>query len=167
MSKYVFKPYDPIFPKLFTKEQNRLKKFLEKDVLIEHVGSTAVPGLGGKGIIDIVIAADDKNGLLNVSSQLIKAGYYFDPDDGTKERLFHGRVVSDDRKYHVHLTFKSSKDWKEMISFRDYLKTHTEDFEKYANIKKHAVTISNQDREVYIKIKEPVILKIIQKALKS
>lgn len=68
MLKYVFRPYDPIFPKLFIKEKNRLKKFLGRTVLIEHVGSTAIPGLGGKGIIDIAIAAPDKNDLLNVSS---------------------------------------------------------------------------------------------------
>lgn len=167
MDKYVFKPYDSIFPKLFSKEKNRLKKFLGRGILIEHVGSTAVTGLGGKGIIDIVITAPDKNDLLNVSSQLIEAGYYHDPDDGTKERLFHGRVVSDDRRYHIHLTFKESKDWKDMIDFRDYLRVHPEDLKKYAEIKKCAAEISNEDREVYMKTKEPAILEIIKKATKK
>lgn len=167
MFKYVFRPYNPIFSKLFSKEKNRLKKFLGRDALIEHIGSTSIPGMGGKGIIDIVIATDDKNDLFNISSQLIEAGYYFDPDDGTKERLFHARVVSDERRYHIHLTFKSSKDWKEMISFRDHLKTHPKDFKKYEEIKEQAVAVANQEREVYMKIKEPVILEIIKKATKK
>ncbi len=164
MFKYVFKTYDPIYPNLFQDEKNRLEKFLEKDVLIEHVGSISVLGLGGKGIIDIAIAVDDKNDLLNVSSKLIQAGYYFDPDDGTNERLFYGRVVSDERRYHIHLTFKDSKDWKEMLVFRNYLQTHPDDLKKYADIKKQAVELSNQDKKIYMKIKNPVISDILKKA---
>lgn len=165
MFKYIFRPYDPIYTKLFSEEKNRLKKFLGKNVLIEHVGSTAIPGLGGKGIIDIAVAANNKNDLSAVSTLLIKAGYYFDPDDGTDERLFHGRVVSDDRRYHVHLTYKDSKDWKEMTNFRDYLNTHPEDFKKYEKIKKKAVDLSDQDGKVYMKIKNPIILDILKKAV--
>lgn len=121
MFKYIFRAYDPVYPKLFTNEKNRLKKLLTEDILIEHVGSTSIPGMGGKGIIDIAVAANNKDDLSNVSSQLIEAGYYFDPDDGTNERLFHSRMVSDAERYHIHLTFKGSKDCKEMTSFRDYL----------------------------------------------
>jgi len=55
VKKYVFKAYSPIFPKLFEKEKDRIKKILGENDLIEHVGSTAVPGLGGKEINDIYI----------------------------------------------------------------------------------------------------------------
>lgn len=164
MFKYVFKPYDPIYPKFFDKEKNRLKKFLGKYVLIEHVGSTSIPGMGGKGIIDIAIATNGKKDLPGVSSKLIEAGYYYDPDDGTKDRWFHGRKVSDNERYHVHLTFKGSRDWMEIISFRDYLKTHQEDFKRYEEVKRQAVEEANQDKEIYINIKEPFILEIIKKA---
>ncbi len=167
MFKYVFRDYDPIYPKLFRKEKNRLKKFLGKDVLIEHVGSTSIPGMGGKGIIDIAIATTDKSDLQDVSSKLIEAGYYYNSDGGTAERWFHGRKVSDNERYHIHLTFKGSKDWKEITSFRDYLKTHPKDFKKYAEIKKQAVEVANQDREIYMQTKEPFIKDIIIKALKK
>jgi GrpB-like predicted nucleotidyltransferase (UPF0157 family) len=46
--KYFFRPYNPIFPKLFENEKIRLRKALGKTVQIDHIGSTAVPGLGGK-----------------------------------------------------------------------------------------------------------------------
>lgn len=164
MFKYVFRPYDPIYPKLFNEEKNRLKKFLGKKIFIEHVGSTSIPGMGGKGIIDIAVAANSKNDLSNVSSQLIEAGYYYDPDDGTDERWFHGKKVSNTERYHTHLTFKGSKDWMEIISFRNYLKTHPGDFNKYAEIKKQAVKSANQNKEIYMKNKEPFILEIIRKA---
>ena len=58
MKKYVFRPYSEIFPKLFAAEKIRIAKSIETDGVIEHVGSTAIPGLGGKGIIDIAIAVD-------------------------------------------------------------------------------------------------------------
>lgn len=164
MFKYVFRPYDPIYPKRFNKEKNRLKKFLGKKIFIEHVGSTSILDMGGKGIIDIAVAANSKNDLSNVSSQLIEAGYYYDPDDGTGKRWFHGRKVSDQERYHIHLTFKGSKDWMEIISFRNYLKTHPEYFKKYAAIKRLAVEKAEQDKNIYMQIKEPLIREIIKKA---
>lgn len=164
MFKYIFRPYDPIYPKLFSKEKERLRKFLRKGVLIEHIGSTAVPGLGGKGIIDIVITAPDKKSLSEISSRLIEAGYYYEPEDGTDERWFHGRKISDDERYHLHLTFKGSRDWREMTSFRDYLKNHPEDFKRYIETKKKAVGEANQDKSIYMKVKEPIILEILKKS---
>lgn len=163
MFKYVFRPYDPIYPKLFIKEKNRLKKFLGKGVLIEHVGSTAIPGMGGKGIIDIAVAANSKDDLSDVSSKLIEAEYYYDPEDGTQDRWFHGRKVSNKERYHTHLTFKGSRDWIEMISFRDYLETHPKDFKRYEQIKRQAVEEANQDKDIYIKTKEPLIEEILKK----
>ncbi|MCL4366030.1 GrpB family protein [Patescibacteria group bacterium] len=71
MKKYVFRPYDINFPKLFEKERERIRKVLGKSDLIEHIGSTAVPSLGGKGIIDICIATDKKN-LKVISKKLQK-----------------------------------------------------------------------------------------------
>jgi GrpB-like predicted nucleotidyltransferase (UPF0157 family) len=58
MKKYVFKPYSKNFPELFQKEKERIVSNLNLPLVIEHIGSTAVPGLGGKGIIDIGIATD-------------------------------------------------------------------------------------------------------------
>lgn len=167
MKKYIFKPYDPIYPRLFNKEKGRLEKFLGEDVLIEHVGSTSIVGMGGKEIIDIAIAANSKDDLSNVSSRLIEAGYYYDPKDGTEDRWFHGRKVSDEERYHIHLTFKDNKSWNEMTSFRNYLNTHPEDFKKYAEVKKLAAAAANENREIYLKIKGPILEEIITKALKD
>ncbi|MBI2338129.1 GrpB family protein [Candidatus Daviesbacteria bacterium] len=169
MKKYVFKPYDPNFPKLFELEKNRLRKILGKDDLIEHIGSTAVPGLGGKGIIDICIATSKKN-LKAISKKLQEIGYEFGPKGGSKERLFHKISLKDENKklrtYHVHLTFKGSQEWDNVTLFRDYLGTHPKEAKKYAEIKKFAVKKANENREVYIKIKSPLIDEMVNKALK-
>ena len=69
MKKYLFKPYSKIFPDLFEREKERISSHIKEDLVIEHVGSTAVPGLGGKGIIDIAIAVSKKE-MESVSKQL-------------------------------------------------------------------------------------------------
>lgn len=169
MKKYVFKPYSNSFPKLFEKEKQRLTSHI-KDVLIEHVGSTAVPNLGGKGIIDIAIAVN-KEKLKSVSEQLQKLGYEFRLSAGTSERLFFRINLHDEeegtRIYHIHLTYLNSKDWEEMIEFRDYLRSNPEEAKQYAEIKKKAAEKAHEDREKYIKLKEPTINGILTKLLQE
>ncbi|MCL5784847.1 MAG: GrpB family protein [Patescibacteria group bacterium] len=169
MKKYIFKPYDPAFPKLFELEKNRIRKILGENDLIEHIGSTSVPGLGGKGIIDICIATNKKN-LKAVSKKIQEIGYEFGPKGGSAERLFHKISLKDENKklriYHVHLTFKESQEWDNVIVFRGYLRTHPEEVKKYSEIKKIAAEKANENREVYIKIKSPLIDEMVEKALK-
>lgn len=168
MKKYVFKNYHPIFPNLFKKEKNRIKKVLDKNDLIEHVGSTAVLGLGGKGIIDIYIAAA-KRQMKALSERLQGLGYEYRPQAGSQERLFHKMSLPDPlekiRVYHVHVTFPESQEWIVAIKLRDYLKTHLQDLQKYAEVKKIAAAKAKDNRETYLKIKNPVLEEIIEKAL--
>lgn len=168
MNKYVFKPYNPIFPELYKKEEQRLKKVLGDKYLIEHIGSTAVPYLGGKGIIDILISVP-KN-LMNQISQLLQkqAGYEFKESGGDKERLFHQQDLPDPeesmRRYHLHVTFPESESRKKAIAFRDYLIKHPEDLKRYAEIKQKAAIEANDDRDAYLTIKQPIIDEIMKKA---
>ena len=160
MKKYVFKPYSNRFPELFEKEKRRLINGIKENIAIEHIGSTAIPNLGGKGIIDIAIAVN-KEYIKSISKQLQKTGYEFRPTASTSDRLFFRIDLPDkeegQRIYHIHLTYLKSKDWEELISFRDYLRNNPEEARKYAKIKKKAALQANEDREKYIKIKEPTI----------
>jgi GrpB-like predicted nucleotidyltransferase (UPF0157 family) len=166
MNKYVFKGYEPIYPQLFEEEKNRLRKALDSRVKIEHFGSTAIPGLGGKGIIDIYVTAP-KDNLLIVKKSIEKAGYEFRPDAGTPERLFFRRIVakleSNEQRYHIHLTNDGNPGFIQDISFRDYLRSHPEDLNKYAEIKVKAAAEANNDKDAYMKIKEPFIQEILAK----
>lgn len=161
--KYVYKPYSKIFPELFQKEKARIAQSLKNAFAIEHVGSTAIPGLGGKGIIDIAIAVS-KEEMEHSSKILQKLGFQFRPSFSTPERLYFVGYLcdpeEDSRRYHIHLTYPSSKEWKELIGFRDYLLHHPEAVAEYANIKKHAAEIANQDGQQYRKMKEPMFLKV-------
>lgn len=163
MSKYAFKPYSPLFPGLFAKEKARIAQHFLFPASIEHVGSTSVPGLGGKGIIDIAIAVE-KNCMEEAKNKLQELNYEFRPSFSTPDRFYFITYLPDpeenSRRYHIHLTYPESKEWKELIGFRDYLRTHPEAMEEYANVKKQAAEIANQDGDQYRKMKEPILQKI-------
>lgn len=166
MKKYVFKPYSKIFPELFEKEKARIASHIEESLIIEHVGSTAIPGLGGKGIIDIAIAADEQ-ALDAVSKQLQDLGYEFRPQYSTPDRLYFIIFLPDPeegtRRYHLHLLRKESEEWKDLLHFRDHLRQHPEEAKKYGDLKKQAAEEVNEDGAKYRELKGPVFVKILKK----
>jgi GrpB-like predicted nucleotidyltransferase (UPF0157 family) len=169
MSNYSFKPYNKIFPELFEKEKERLTKYLSGKYRIEHCGSTAVPGLGGKGIIDIFIVTSKKN-LRKISQEIINSGYEYRPR-GTKitghpfYRLELPDIIENTRRYHIHLNDFDEDDFKQAIAFRDYLRNHLEEVKKYADIKEKAVNEGKQDVFSYMDAKRATIQEILKKAL--
>lgn len=168
MSKYVFKPYNDIFPELFAKEKLRLSKYLTGEYRIEHIGSTAVSGLGGKGIIDIYLVAT-KQDLDRISKETLKSGYESRPKVGADQHVFQRINLPDPlegtRRYHIHISYPEAKDFKQAMAFRDYLRNHPKDVDKYSQAKKEAAENSNQDKDQYMAIKTPAIQEILSKAL--
>lgn len=166
MKKYVFRPYSPLFPKLFQKEKSRIASHINPTAEIEHIGSTAVPGLGGKGVIDIGIAVNRQD-MESISEQLQNLGYEFKPLFSTPDRLYLVHYIPDaeepNRRYHVHLTYPENKEWKEFLGFRDYLINHPIDLQEYADIKEKAALASEGEGQKYRDLKEPLINKIKSK----
>lgn len=170
MDKYAFKPYDPVFPLLFEEEKQVLKNKLGNKVLIEHFGSTAVPGLGGKGIIDIYILGLEKD-MSDISLKLKKLDYEFKETGGNPPHwLFFVKTDNKERTFHIHLVDEYDEGFSESIAFRDYLRQHPESIREYEEIKKIAakkvkdLTDKFEKKKVYMEIKQDIIKKIIQKA---
>jgi len=163
--KYVFKPYSSSFPELFEKEKQRIASQI-KGVSIEHIGSTAIPNLGGKGIIDIAVATKSEQ-IPIVSEQIQSLGYEFRPHWSTPERLYFKLTLPDSeegtRSYHLHLMFLEAKEWKEMLVFRDYLRSHPKEAQEYAELKQKAVQEADEDGAKYRKLKGPIFKKILNK----
>jgi GrpB-like predicted nucleotidyltransferase (UPF0157 family) len=170
MKKYAFKPHSKVFPRLFDKEKERITSHIKRELAIEHVGSTAVPHLGGKGIIDIAIAVDRKE-MDFISKCLQELGYEFRPSFSTHDRFYFKADLPDPeegvRRYHIHLTYPESQDWQDLIFFRDYLRSHHEEAKKYAELKEKAIIASNGDKEKYRMLKDPLIKKILAKIAKE
>lgn len=171
--KYYFRPYSPTFPLLFENEKDRLKKVLGKSVQIDHIGSTAVPDLGGKGVIDISIVTPKTNWNV-VSKKLSDLGYVYKKKEKEKEveRLFFTANIPDDklgtRLYHIHLSYPESLEFKKEIGFRDYLRNHPEKASEYSMIKKKAAerarrfSSKNKMRDTYNQTKEEFIQQIMR-----
>jgi GrpB-like predicted nucleotidyltransferase (UPF0157 family) len=163
--KYSFKRYSKIYAMLFTRERNRLMKRLGKPVRIEHIGSTAVPGLGGKNILDIMVDWSPR-GLQRRKNQLERLGYAFHSEDGSRDRLFFVRdtkYIGRNIRIHLHLTNLNSKDWTEALAFRNYLRYDKKAMLEYAAVKRKAASIANGDKSQYLKIKGPFINAAIRK----
>lgn len=173
MVNYVFKPYNPAFPRIFEAEKNRLKQHLSEEYRIEHYGSTSIPGLGGKGIIDIFLIVP-KEKLKKVFEEVKTAGYDARPKSGSKTRFVYVREVmnkNQKERYHLHIASEEeNEDYKIDLLFRDYLRQHPEDAKRYAEIKKQAAKEAasvpqDQRKDVYMKVKGKVMEEILKKAL--
>jgi aminoglycoside phosphotransferase (APT) family kinase protein/GrpB-like predicted nucleotidyltransferase (UPF0157 family)/dephospho-CoA kinase len=168
--KYVYKPYNELFSKLFLEEKRRLLNILKEECFdVEHIGSTAIPGLGGKGIIDIGITVAKEN--FDSSFHKIESlGYIFRETGSSPERWFFRIDLPDPqegtRRYHVHLTFPESIEWKKLIAFRDYLRLHPSVLEEYAELKRKSAEEVNENGALYRKKKSPFFEKVLAKALK-
>lgn len=138
--KYKFRRYDKNYPKLFEKEKRKLKRIFPK-AEIEHIGSTAIKGMGGKGIIDINLGIK-KPQIKNAIKKLIENKYSLIKSGGDKkERWFFERDYIYEKKVqriHIHLTHLDSHTWKKCLVFRDTLKNNKKLRDEYSKIKKKA-----------------------------
>lgn len=167
--KYKFKPYDSIYPKLYKKEVAKLRKTLIRTARIEHIGSTAVKCLGGKGIIDILIFVKEKQ-ITRCLQQLVEIGYEYKSNhiEDDKRKFFQKIIIrkGKERRIHVHLTadegFLSS-----FIAFRDYLRKNKKAREGYAKIKKQGSKLAKGDKLKYANHKLSFLKETIKKALKE
>lgn len=167
--KYTFNKYNSEYPKMFEREKARIKKVFPKDLIIEHVGSTAIPGLGGKGIIDIAIKTP-KNKLEEFTRKLQKLGYARTLEHQPNEnRIFFQRIIKSrgkERRIHLHLTLNDYF-WNTFIAFRDYLRSHNEEREKYAKLKKEAVKHAKGEGKKYRAYKNKFLESLTKKAMKE
>ena len=132
--------YDPAWPAMFEQERaildTALGSFL---VTCEHVGSTAVPGLAAKPIIDLLVGV---RSLVEAESHYIEPlealGYTHIPDykSWLADELFFRKGIPGPWTHHIHMMQPSSSLWERRLLFRDYLRTHREAADTYSNLKR-------------------------------
>ena len=162
MRKYKFRKYSKNYPLLFEKERTRIKKYIP-NLVVDHIGSTSVENLGGKGIIDVLICVP-KEDLKKIGDFLSDLGYKLSKTGGNKERIFLKKNFGflKKNKFHIQLTFEGSKTHKEAIKFRNKLKNSKELREKYALKKQEAVKLRMQGKE-YREFKNKFIQEVLRK----
>lgn len=161
----VVEEYDPKWPQDFQAIKAELTPVLSGlSYSIEHVGSTSVPGLAAKPIIDIDIVIPTEKDLPETLKRLSTIGYYGDGDHGIKGR----EVINYEGKEHLkpHNLYVCAKDSGELrrhTTFRDYLRKHPQDVIRYGNVKKEGAKRYPHDINCYIEHKTSTVLDIYQK----
>ena len=147
----------------FERIKNELLAILSGKIdSIEHVGSTSVEGLSAKPIIDIDIVIDQN--FEEVRQALESIGYIYEGDLGICGReTFKYKNKPHLMVHHLYVCNKDNEELRRHIKFRDYLREHKEDRDKYSEIKKDMAFKYPEDIDSYIEGKEPVILEIYKK----
>jgi GrpB-like predicted nucleotidyltransferase (UPF0157 family) len=129
-------------------------------VTIEHVGSTAVPGLAAKPIIDIDVVLADRNDFESIKERLAQIGYYHNGDQGIADREVFKRSTSEYEEvldaiaHHLYVCSIDSEELKRHLLFRDYLHTHAAARNEYQQLKQQLAEEANNDRKRYAQLKE-------------
>ena len=160
--------YDSHWPLLYEKEKRLILDVIGHIVMrIEHIGSTAVPDLGAKPIIDVIVAVNHLNDAERCIEPLATIGYEYVPeyeDEMAERRYFHKGKPPKEQHYHLHMVELTSDFWKRHLLFRDYLRTHPETAQEYFKLKKRLATKYRSDREEYTDAKTSFIESVIAKA---
>ena len=176
MDEITLVDYDPAWPARFAEEVERIQAALGDSVVaIEHFGSTAVPGLSAKPVIDLLVAVRSlPEARTRAVSALEALGYAYWRDDPAPDRLFFvkGLPPNGPRTHHVHVVDLSvSHDprlgeftFADRLLFRDYLRAHPDEAVRYAELKRELARQFSEDREAYTSGKTEYVYSIMQKA---
>ena len=154
--KYRFKEYDAALPARFEKEKKKLLLFLPF-AEIHHFGSTAVPGLGGKGILDIIVFVEKRR--LSSAKKILEKKYELRPKACTDERIFFRKdfvLRKEKNRMHLHLT-ADKRELKNVLRFRDILRSNVYLRREYSMIKRNAAKKAGGDGTIYRGMKEQFI----------
>lgn len=159
-------PYDVTWPEQFHQLVQPLCNALGPVALrVDHIGSTAVPGLAAKPVIDIQISVADFEPLDAYRLPLERHGYLFRADNPERTKRYF-RETPGQRRVHIHVRRAGSFSEQFALLFRDYMRTHPDVASQYAQLKIELAQRYSQveDRHLYTEAKSPFIWKIIAQA---
>ena len=156
--------YDPAWPALYEREAKRIRAALgARALLVEHVGSTSVPGLPAKPLIDIDLVVPDTRDEDAYVPDLESAGYVLrirEPE-WFEHRLFKGP----DTNVNVHTFSEGCEEVDRMLAFRDWLRTNDDDRELYLRTKRELAAREWRYVQDYADAKSSVVQEILARAL--
>jgi GrpB-like predicted nucleotidyltransferase (UPF0157 family) len=160
-------PYDPVWPELFAREQCSLQQlFAGSNALIEHVGSTAVVGLGAKPIVDIMAGLPDIEVAEALLHRLQRAGYAYVPEFEAEipDRRFLRKPAHGLQQFHLHCVPTDSDFFRQHILFRDLLRSCPATARDYLELKQSLAKRFPYDRPQYTSWKTEFIVQATARA---
>ncbi|OWA33318.1 hypothetical protein B9G55_21805 [Saccharibacillus sp. O16] len=159
-------PYDPAWPQAFEQIASSVKEWIG-DLLIgvEHVGSTSVPGLAAKPIIDLDAVMRYEDQLPQIIERLAQQGFEHQGNLGIEGReAFEPKRDFGFMNYHLYVCSPHGAGYQEHIALRDYLRTHDEARGEYARLKQELAQAHPADIDAYVQGKTAFVQKILQQA---
>jgi len=165
--KYNVVPYDSQWPHQFELYANKIKNIFGNTIQIEHIGSTAVPGMSGKSCIDVLVIVKNLETVGEHLKEMEQAGF---EDAGQfvmkNSRLF--RIMQDNSLLaNIHFFPKGHPHNEEMINVRDYLRSSPNEVAAYSAMKSELYTKYSGDYAAYRKYKDEYMDALIKRAVKS
>ena len=165
LSRVEVVPYDPVWPEHYVTERAHLVRAAGDLILqLEHIGSTAVPGLRSKPVIDMMAAVRDLRRGQDLAQLLSVLGYEL-IETGMKNRLFlRRRTESQEQAYQLHIVELSTWEQRKERLMRDYLLAHPEAAAVYGELKKRLAEEHTENSLAYTRAKTVFIQDLIDKA---
>lgn len=152
--------YNELWPSLYEAERQRLLTLLPGTFLdIQHIGSTAIPGMIAKPIIDILAGVDSMETARAMSAKLCSSGYSTSAEfnESLSDRQWFMRWADGRRTHHLHVVVHGGTAWVERLRFRDLLRSSETLAAEYANLKTQMAAKYTDDREVYTEAKSQFV----------
>lgn len=154
--------YDPAWPARFDARADQLRRILgDRARLIEHIGSTSVPGLAAKPVVDIVVGIDDPADEPAYLADLLAAGYQLRVREPGHRCL---RIGDPDEPVNLHCYPPGNAETRKYLVFRERLRGHDGDRQRYEDTKRALSGREWPDMNYYAEAKGPVIAEILQRA---
>ena len=163
----VIVPYDPRWPALFVQERETLLcLFTGTTVEIEHIGGTAIPGLGGEPVIDMLLGVLELGQVQNRILALEELGYRSVPELESQNPEYHifAKEAAGKHTHHLHVVEMRGEVWRHYLLFRDYLKAHGKLIQQYYELKVQLAERFKNDRNAYSDAKSAFIKRILSEA---
>ena len=159
--------YDPRWPALFEAEADRIRAALSSILpfTLEHFGSTAIPGLVAKPVIDIMLVSTDQEHWTRLIEPIRSLGYVFWAENPRQDRMFFVKGMppfGTQRTHHIHV--RTPSDAETALLFRDHLLRHPDDVARYASLKHELATRHTTDRDAYTQGKGQFVDEVVRKA---
>lgn len=157
------KEYNEIWNDLYIEEEKKIKELIGDKILeIKHVGSTSIPGLSAKPIIDIAVAVNSLNEVNDFKNILINEGYLFRDDGGIKGEYLFYRGYKSFRTHYIHVVEMEGKRWHDYNAFKDCLLKNPNKVIEYQKLKESLSSKYKNERKKYTLKKADFINEILE-----
>ncbi|USK64533.1 GrpB family protein [Peribacillus frigoritolerans] len=164
MRKVEVVPYKKEWSKLFHEEFQKLEDIFGPEMMnVYHIGSTAIPAIHAKPVIDILAVVKDVECVADFNKEMEEMGYDFKGENGIAGRRFF-RKGGDERTHHIHMFQNGHEEIARHLAFRDYLRAHPDEAQEYSRLKQRLAAEFPDDIKGYVNGKNDFIKKVDEKA---